>query len=249
MKSYENTLVQAKIILKIMEQGGQVDLPNDALLEICNSQNRLDSHFHDLQARGALTFDGFGGEGFAEFAWVNLKTEQAAKVLGEMLEEINQERNQLVVDKVNLQEQISGMLDFDPFKLQSDIRKMEKEMLDINRKTQSNPALKGIEPEIKKIHEHTVSISLLASHYTEAYKALISPLRKEGESSIKATKRWAIIGIIASAVISVALSNYKDIYNIFKPPVKAESVKADSVNAEPANVDSSKSEKDTLEKR
>lgn len=56
----------------------------------------------------------------------------------------------------------------------------------------------------------------MAEKYEDVYKNIIRPVQLEGESGVKATVRWAIISIVASTAISVALGNWKEFIELFK---------------------------------
>jgi hypothetical protein len=61
---------------------------------------------------------------------------------------------------------------------------------------------------LREIQSHFDSISVVSEGYEHIYKNIIRPVQEEGKSGVKATVKWAILSILISTAISLAISNW-----------------------------------------
>lgn len=65
-----------------------------------------------------------------------------------------------------------------------------------------NPNLKSIEENLSQITLALESAKVILNKYNHVFENVIRPIKNYGQSGIKATARWAIIGIIISLLLS-----------------------------------------------
>ena len=70
----------------------------------------------------------------------------------------------------------------------------------------NNPLFNSLKPQIDEIEKNLNSVDKVATNYEDVYKNIILPVKKEGESGVKQTVKWAIISIVISSIISGLIS-------------------------------------------
>ncbi|MDZ7938548.1 MAG: hypothetical protein U5M53_09820 [Rhodoferax sp.] len=88
-----------------------------------------------------------------------------------------------------------------------DISESERHIKQVRAQLTTNPILAPLQNPLEDIERHFESIRKVAENYDDVYKNILKPVQEEGRSGIRATVKWAVIGIIASWF----LSNYESI--------------------------------------
>jgi hypothetical protein len=106
----------------------------------------------------------------------------------------------------NLNKRIVEILTFDPNKLSAEIKSTQSIIESTKSQIESNPILNSLATPLSQIEIHFNSLSKVANNYEDVYKNIILPVREEGKSGVRQTVKWAIIGIIASTILSALIS-------------------------------------------
>lgn len=104
------------------------------------------------------------------------------------------------------------ILSYDPDSIKESVCKAQEKIKTIKEAIADNELLNSLLPTINQTEEYINSVSEINNNYVSIYKNIILPVKKEGESGVKATVKWAKISIVISAVITTAISI---IINIF----------------------------------
>jgi hypothetical protein len=116
-----------------------------------------------------------------------------------------------------LRKENEDLLGFDPYKLGNEIGETRKEINKIAKQAKGNDLLTGIHPKLEELIFYLDNVEKINSKYREIYSYIIKPIEKSGQDGVKSTATWAIISIILSAIISIAITiffNYIN-FNIF----------------------------------
>ena len=170
--------------------------------------NVLEEHLYDLNQQGSIYYEELGEDGFKPIVLAGC-TGTTAEHLSILLDEIDN-------DLESLDGRIREILTFNPDRLKSDIVSAEAQLRDTRTAVEASDLLKPLLPQIASIEKHFKGVSAVAERYEEVYKNIIRPVQLEGAEGVKATVRWAIYSIIASTFISLVISNWKDIVEIFQ---------------------------------
>lgn len=207
MTKYDEIYLISSLIANA-DPTGTVDLENE------NTWNKLflntdtvfnEDLFFDLDKKGIIQYEEIGDEGFRPIKICQIKKgiqEYLKKLLND-LEKVERSKDSEITQ---LNKRIFEILSFDPNKLSQEI--MHTQSIIENTKTQinSNPVLNSLAEPLSKIELHFKSLSKVANNYEDVYKNIILPVKEEGKSGVRQTVRWAIIGIIASTILSALIS-------------------------------------------
>lgn len=171
-----------------------------------NSEAKIheDYLFH-LNKIEVLYYEEVGDEGFKPIIMCSLKpetTEYLKKLLIELEEKNSEDQKEIKI----LNKRITEILTFDPQKLSNDIKSTESIISATKEQLNSNPVLKPLIEQLNQIELHFKSLSKVANNYEEVYKNIILPVREEGRSGVRQTVKWAVISIIISTFISLAIT-------------------------------------------
>ncbi len=180
----------------------------EELGQLFSNGNVLDRHLYELNEAGLIYYEEVGEDGFAPYIGAGC-TKQTATHLAALLEEIES-------DLVHLRRRISEILTFDPDRLKTEISGAEIQLKAARKSAEENNLLNPLLSHIGEIEKHFQAVSSVADKYEDVYKSIIRPVQLEGESGVKATVRWAVISIVVSTAISVALGNWKEFVELFK---------------------------------
>lgn len=215
MKEEISKTQTAKILaafIRYADEKGSIDQKDKDFFQKINSiipnGNILESHLYELNDAGIISYEEIGEDGFAPIILSGC-TKSTADKLSTLLDEMDHELK-------DLRQRISEILTFDPERLKRDISGAETQLKNTKKLAEDNEILKPLLRQIYDIERHLAGVSIVAEKYEEVYKNIIRPVQLEGESGVKATVRWAIISIVFSTLISVALGNWKDFVEIFK---------------------------------
>ena len=194
------------------DEKGFVDQENEKFFEelgrLFSNGNILDQHLYELNEAGFIYYEEVGEDGFAPYIGAGC-TEQTATHLAALLEEMES-------DLIGLQRRISEILTFDPDRLKTGISGAATQLKAARKSAEENDLLRPLLRHIAEIERNFRAVSSVAEKYEDVYKNIIRPVQLEGESGVKATVRWAIISIVVSTAISVALGNWREFIELFR---------------------------------
>jgi len=114
--------------------------------------------------------------------------------------------HQLETEKIDFQARVNHIVGFDLRKLRAEVDDVERKLAEISDTVNSSPELTPLTSTLSKLTDHFCLIAKMVKNYEDIYAGIIRPIQVEGESGIRATKKWAIMSIILSAIISTAAS-------------------------------------------
>ncbi|MES2299465.1 MAG: hypothetical protein V4582_20680 [Pseudomonadota bacterium] len=209
IKKTQTARLLAAFIRHSSEKGEIAD-EKKFLLEIgqlYSNGNDLDTCLYELNNEGIVHYEEIGEDGFAPIIMVGA-TKRTHEYLASLLQEIDG-------DMEDLKRRLSEILTFDPESLKAEIASAAAQLNDARKSAEESELLRPLLQQISIIERHFNGVAVVADKYEDVYKNIIRPVQLEGESGVRATVRWAIIGIVASTVISIVLGNWKDIVAIF----------------------------------
>ena len=115
---------------------------------------------------------------------------------------------------------VDEILTFNPHSLSNEIRETQNNIQDIHEKIENNDLLKGLEKPLRHVESYFKSVSKISNNYDDVYKNIVKPMQDEGREGVRATVKWAIFSIVASTFISLVISNWNNIYTIFKTTIE-----------------------------
>lgn len=101
---------------------------------------------------------------------------------------------------------IASLIGFDLDGIRNSFNKLHNEIGKAAQLAETSEGLGYLKPEIEKLANSFVSLRGVLNHYEDIYRNVLTPIQKEGEKSLKATARWAIIGIVLSTIASIFLT-------------------------------------------
>ena len=194
------------------DEKGNVDFDKtnigEELGKIVWNGNWIDSLLYNLNEAGVLYYEEIGEDGFKPtiIAGVSPHTH---KYLAGLIESVHEEHD-------SLEARISEILTFNPNLLSKTISDTQAKLDEVATHIGGNELLKPIEEPLKEIKHHFESVNAVASNYENIYKNIIRPVQEEGRSGVKATVKWAVISILLSTCISLAISNWSNISALLK---------------------------------
>lgn len=193
------------IFLRHADVKGFIESKNQAFFQelgqLFPNGNTLSQRLYELSEAGYVHYEEVGEDGFAPIVIVGC-TSRTAPRLSALLEEIES-------DLSDLNRRIREILTFDPERLRSDIAAAVAQLQNARSSAQGNDLLRALLGPIAEIDRHLQGVSAVADRYEDIYRNVIRPVQLEGQAGVKATVRWAIIGIVTSTVISIVLGNWK----------------------------------------
>jgi len=169
--------------------------------------NALDYLLHKLDEAGVIDYSDIGEDGFKPIILciINDDTHRYVAALAENLE----------AEYVALDKRITDILTFSPSTLTSRIADTKRQIEEVEKHVASNDVLKSLAVPLREIQSHFDSISVVSEGYEHIYKNIIRPVQEEGRSGVKATVRWAILSIVISTLISLAITNWSSLKSSF----------------------------------
>ncbi|MFZ6744116.1 hypothetical protein ACO0LC_12875 [Undibacterium sp. JH2W] len=213
MKNEFNLIKEARILATLIHHSDEkgnvkdVDLFFNDVFSFLSNGNQVTSFLYSLSENGVIHYDEIGEEGFKPIVMLSC-TSQTNKYLDQILEKIEN-------DQDDLRQRLKEILTFDPENLKTQIERVESQLMVAKKSAEENDLLKPLLQQISTIDAHFQSAARVAKHYEDVYKNIIRPMQIEGQSGIKATVKWAIIGIVASTAISIVLGNLKTLAELF----------------------------------
>jgi len=189
------------------DEKGNVDFEKTNIGEdigkIAWNGNWIDSLLYKLNEAGVIHYEEIGEDGFKPIIMAGVSSHTHEYLAG-LIESVNEEHDAL-------ENRISEILTFNPKLLSKTISDTQAKLDEVAAHIGGNELLKPIEKPLKEIRHHFQSVSAVSSNYEDIYKNIIRPVQEEGRSGVKATVKWAVISIILSACISLAINNWNTI--------------------------------------
>lgn len=202
----EQPLLKAKILavlLKLADDKKDVDFKSEGIGELwVLGDHKIEEYLFELSEQQAIYFESIGEDGFAPIIICSVTKETPAHLLSCLAEISN--------DKNLLDERIKSLLQHDPNRLMFDIFESKKQIKQARAQLAINPILAPLQKPLEDIERHFESIRKVAENYDDVYKNILKPVQEEGRSGIRATVKWAVIGIVASWL----LANYESIMKL-----------------------------------
>lgn len=199
----DQPLLKAKILavlLKLADEKKDVDFRSEGIEELWElGGHKIEEYLFELSEQRAIYFESIGEDGFAPIIICSVTKETPVHLLS-CLAEISNDNN--LLDK-----RIKSLLQHDPNRLMFDISESEKHIKQARAQLAINPILEPLQKPLEDIERHFESIRKVAENYDDVYKNILKPVQEESRSGIRATVKWAVIGIVASWL----LSNYESI--------------------------------------
>ncbi|APX76245.1 hypothetical protein BUW96_16185 [Achromobacter insolitus] len=198
----EQPLLKAKILvilLKLADEKRDVDLKQPAAAQLWDLDRHVNDYLFELNDADAIDYEEIGEDGFAPIVICSVSQKTLEHLTGCLAA--------LTGDINLLHERVQSLLRHDPNKLREDLTQSERHIAEARDKLQKNPILAPLKKPLDDISHHFESIRKVAENYDDIYRNILKPVQDEGRSGVRATVRWAIIGIAASWF----LTNYKDI--------------------------------------
>lgn len=205
MKQEANPLHQARVLGTLIKLAGGIGEVN---LDHADELWQLGVHEDDLwnlgQA-GFISFDSVGEDGFKSITlcWVTAQTHaQLLIALEKTLEENSAALAKATGENNALQARVESLLQHDPEKLRREIAESEQHIKRAREQIAGNRILAPLSEPLDAIAAHFSSISRVADNYDDVYSNILKPMQDEGRRGIRATVKWAVIGILASWAVS-----------------------------------------------
>lgn len=207
MNHHEEIFLIANL-LKAADQKNNVDFANKDIwksLFLSEDTQIHEDYFLELNEKGIIDYEEIGEEGFAPIIMCSVKNETR-----EYLKELiisQQTKIEKFANEINdLNKRITEILTFNPNKLSFEISKSKTDLEKLKEQLSNNPLFNSLKPQIDEIEKNLNSVDKVATNYEDVYKNIILPVKKEGESGVKQTVKWAIISIVISSIISGLIS-------------------------------------------
>lgn len=198
----EQPILKAKILatlLKLADEKRDVDLKQPAAEELWALDRRVNDYLFELNDAKAIYYEEIGEDGFSPIVICSVDKKTLEHLLGCLA---------AITGEVNLlDERVKSFLRHDPNRLRENIAQSERHIAEARDQLQRNPILAPLKAPLDDISRHFESIRKVAENYDDVYRNILKPVQEEGRSGVRATVRWAIIGIVASWL----LSNFKQI--------------------------------------
>lgn len=204
-------------LIRHADAKGSVDFDNPDVTATLSSLvwnwNAVEYLLHKLDEAGVIDYSEIGEDGFKPIILciVNDDTHRYLAGLAEKLE----------AEYVALDKRITDILTFNPSALTNRITDTKRQIDEVKKHVASNDLLKPLAGPLREIQSHFDSISVVSEGYEHIYKNIIRPVQEEGRSGVKATVKWAILSIVISTVISLAVSNWPSLKDSFQAIVAA----------------------------
>ena len=208
-------LQELRILLCLIRHAdakGSVDFDNPDVTATLGSLvwnwNAVEFLLYKLDEAGVIDYSEIGEDGFKPIILciVNDDTHQYVARLAEKTESVY----------VALDKRITDILTFNPSALTNRITDTKRQIEEVKKHVASNDLLKPLAGPLREIQSHFDSISVVSEGYEHIYKNIIRPVQEEGKSGVKATVKWAILSILISTAISLAISNWLPLKDGFR---------------------------------
>lgn len=193
---------------------GYIDTRKESFLNDLNTATSSAVHYdlklYELNEKGIIDYEEVGEDGFASI--VTARVTKATHVhLASLLSTIE-------VETRELERHLNEILTFDPEQMTAEIERAQRQLVEARAAAAANELLKPILEPISEIERHFASVVEVSRAYDNVYKNIIRPVQREGQEGVKATVRWAIIGIVVSTLLSVAISNWSALSKLLASP-------------------------------
>lgn len=133
----------------------------------------------------------------------------------ELLDKFYGERAQLLKTINELENKLDLIYGFNPEKINDDIKKANERATELLTTIKNNEMLASLEKQVSEYTNYLNKIHGINKIYNDVYLNIVKPVKDEGKKGVKATALWAVVSIIIATIVSIAISNWtfiKDIY-------------------------------------
>ncbi|HBL8921939.1 TPA: hypothetical protein LTW68_001445 [Enterobacter hormaechei] len=207
-----NDFQKLKVLLLLVayaDQKGDVSFSNEMQVKLYgffNNRNTVDYMLYQLNEDGVINYEEIGEDGFKPIVFCSISDKTHSSIMDLVCK--------MEGDFEFLNERVHGLFTFNHKKLLSDIEVTNRKISEIEVAIKNNDVLKPLEKTVGRIKSSFESVSNITRNYDDIYKSVIKPIQDEGRSGVKATVKWAVISIIASTILSWAVTNYANIITI-----------------------------------
>ncbi|GGI29374.1 hypothetical protein [Pedobacter mendelii] len=207
MNKYEEIFFISNLLSKAQaDKSVELSKVNNWKSLYLNDETKVqEDYLFRLNQLGILHYEEIGEDGFKPIVICSIKPE-TTDYLKKLLIEIEQNTfvDQKKIEALN--KRITEILTFDPQKLSNEIKATENIISNTKEQLKASPLLQPLMIQLNQIELHFRSLSQVANNYEEVYKNIILPVREEGKSGVRQTVKWAVISIIVSTFLSLAIS-------------------------------------------
>jgi len=207
MTIYEEVFMLSTLISK-SDNDGNIDLNENGIWTqfLLNADTSIHvDYLFTLNDKKILTYEEIGDDGFKPIIICSItnNTTEYLKTLINLCSDTNTSKDNQIEQ---LNSRITEVLTFNPRKLSAEIKEAQTAIEATRTHIAVNPILTPLSQPLSQIEKHFLSLSRVADNYEDIYKNIILPVREEGKSGIRQTVKWAIIGIVASTILSSIIS-------------------------------------------
>lgn len=197
-------------LMKIAPNGVHVDFHAANIAELWETGASEDL-LYELDQEGAITFEGVG-----DYDLLCYTTAASAEHLIRYLE---QAKKNYQLTQNNLQDELnrtkatlSEIYQHNPEQLQKKIQSSREHIKNARITIKQDRLLAPLGEHLDEIQRHFDSLALVAQDYSAVYSNILKPVEEEGKKGVRATVFWAVIGIVASVIIS-NFANLKELFS------------------------------------
>ena len=202
----QNPFINLRILAHVNANKGQkFELPDPVLSNLAEGEYRAANVLKKLAERGAVHFDDVEDEGFKPITYA-IPGPRVHECIAEEIDAITKLYSDSVLAADAEKSRIANLIGFDLDGIRNSFDKLNNEIGKAAELAETSEGLRYLKPEIGKLADSFLSLRGVLNHYEDIYRNVLAPIQKEGEKSLKATARWAIIGIVLSTIASIILT-------------------------------------------
>ena len=202
----QNPFINLRILAYVNAQGGQtIDLPYPVLSNLAEGEYQAANVLKKLAERGAVHFEDVGDEGFKPITYTS-SGPRIHECIAEEIDAISKLYAESVLATDAEKGRVANLVGFDLDGIRNSLDKLNNEIGKAAELAETSEGLRYLKPEIGNLAKSFVSLRAVLNGYEDIYRNVLKPIQKEGEKSLKATAKWAIIGIVLSTIASIILT-------------------------------------------
>ena len=187
-------------LMKIAPNGTHVDFRAENITELWETGASEDLLF-ELDQEGALIFEGVG-----DYDLLCYTTAASADHLMSYLKQAREEQDHTLTnvqdELIQTKATLAEIYQHNPDELRKKIQSSREHIENARITIKQDRLLAPLGEHLNEIQRHFDSLAVVAQDYSAVYSNILKPVEEEGKKGVRATVRWAVIGIIASVVLS-----------------------------------------------
>ncbi|MEQ7865216.1 hypothetical protein ABQ137_01050 [Xanthomonas sp. WHRI 8393] len=200
------------VLLKIAPFGEPLDFKAESINELWAAGGTEDL-LYELDQEGAIHFEAAGDDML--LCYTNRETPRFLQNYVEASIQSLQSATRSVKTELEAsQGALTSIYRHNPTELQKKIRSSKEHIEKARHTIEQNALLRPLAGPLDDIQQHFDSLAVVAENYSSVYSNVLKPIEEEGRKGIRATVRWAIVGIAASVVVS-NLGSIKSMFHAF----------------------------------